>query len=223
MVRNAFTMLEVMLVVGILALVAAITWPDFHQAQRSEELDESARRMKTLIQMCRAQAMNETRRYRLLFYEDGAIDLKRQRDPILAPQEYFRFREPWANISILMDRVWVESIKPLPEGPPPMDIEDDLIEFEDDYDDEPIEINDLEAPFSLDFEPDGLSPCLKWTLRDESGRGILMTLDGRLGRVSIEPVERLDDEPRRPDPLERDEDDLEFEQDQAELEDELPT
>jgi type II secretion system protein H len=216
MTRNAFTLLEVLVVIALLAMVAAITWPDFGQARRSEELDESARRLKTLVQMCRARAMNEARRYRLAFREDGTIKVTRQRDPILAPHEYFRFRDSWANKSFLLEHVWIESLLPLPEGPPPLELEDELLEF-DEFEDEPIPVTDLEYPYELNFEPDGISNSLRWILRDRDGRGLEMTLDGRLGRVRLESVERLSDEPERPQRLEEDEDD-EFEEEQPELE-----
>lgn len=205
-----------MLIIAMLAVVAAFAWPDFGQARRSEELDESTRRIRTAVQMCRARAMNECRRYRLAFREDGTLRLTRQRDPILAPHEYFRFRDPWANVPLLLEHVWVESLLPLPEGPPPMELEDELIEF-DQFEDEPIPITEFEREYQLNFEPDGVSNSLRWTLRDQDGRGVEMTLDGRLGRVRVELVERLADEPERPDPLDYDEDE-EFEEDQAELE-----
>ena len=204
------------MVVALLAVVAAIAWPDFWQARRSEELDESARRMSTLVQMCRAQAMNEARRYRLAFREDGTIRVTRQRDPILAPHEYFRFRDSWANLPFLLEHVWVDALLPLPEGPPPMELEDELLEFEE-FDDEPVPVTELEREYQLNFEPDGISNSLRWVLRDQDGRGLEMTLDGRLGRVRISSVERLTDEPERPEPLEEDEDE-EFEEEQPELE-----
>lgn len=220
--RKAFTVLEVLMVITLLAVIAAIAWPDFFQSRRHEQLDESGRRLRTLIQMCRAQAMNETRRYCLAFFPDGSIELLRQRDPILAPHQYFRFREPWADIAILLEDVWVESILPLPEGPPPLDIRDELIEFRQ-FQEEPTPISDLEAPFMLYFEPDGISRCVQWTLRAETGRGLKMTLDGRLGRVKIESAEDLAEGFERPDRSPTSKESLEFEEIQPELEQELPT
>jgi prepilin-type N-terminal cleavage/methylation domain-containing protein len=218
--RNAFTLMEVLLVIALLGVTAAVVWPDFFQARHAEQLDESARRMNTLIQMCRAQAMNETRRYCISFWQDGSIELTRQRDPILAPHEYFRFQEPWANTQVLLENVWVESILPLPEGPAPMDIQDDLVEFKQ-LNLEPTRISDLEQPFALYFEADGISPCLQWTLRDDAGRGIRMTLDGRLGRVKIDPVKLISDGLERPDRLTNEKQDLKTEAEQPELGEEL--
>jgi len=215
---NAFTLLEVVIVLLLLGLLAAFTWPEFGQARRSEELHESARRMKTLVQMCRARAMNESRRYRVTFRLDGTLKVTRQRDPILAPHEYFKFREPWASMAFLLEHVWIEAVLPLPEGPPPMLVEDELIEFEE-FEEEPIAVTELEREFELNFEPDGTSDSARWVLRGEDGRGVEMTLDGRLGRVQIAPVERLLlDAVERPEALDYEDEDDEYEEDLEPLE-----
>jgi type II secretory pathway pseudopilin PulG len=205
-IRHAFTLFEVLLVIAILMMLAAFSWPLFSTAREAEELIESARRTRTLIQMCRARAMNESRRYRITFQLDGTLVVRRQRDPLYAPHEYYKFRESWATSPALLERVWVESLLPLPDGPPPIDVEDDLVEFEE-FDEEFFAITDLDRDYELDFEPDGTSGSACWVLRAVDGRGIEMTLDGRLGRVTIEPVERLEaDSVERPDPVDVDED-----------------
>jgi len=210
--------MEVLLVVVLLGVVAAIAWPDYGQARRSEELDESARRLKTLVQMCRAQAMNEARVYRLTIYEDGSIRVRRQHDPILAPHEYFRFRDPWVRMDFLLEHVWIEALWALPDGPPPLLVEDDVLEFEE-FDEEPLRVEDLDQPYVLDFEPDGMCNSLRWVLRDEDGKALMMTLDGRLGRVTMESYDSIEpEEVERPDAVELDEEDEEFEEDQPELE-----
>lgn len=206
--HKAFTLLEVLLVIALLSMLAAFSWPLLGRAREAEELFESARRVKTLMQMCRARAMNESRRYRITFQTDGTLELRRQRDPLYAPQEFYRFRESWATASVLLERVWVEALLPLPDGPPPIDVEDALIEFEE-FDEELIPITDLDRAFVLNFEPDGTSGSVRWLLRDLDGRGLEMTLDGRLGRVIAEPVERVDSSRvDRPSPLEADADEV---------------
>ena len=205
--RRGFTLLELLIVVLLLGVLAAFTWPEFSRTQRAEELDESARRVRALMQMCRARAMNDARRYQVIFRLDGSICVKRQRDPLLAPHEHYRFRESWATTPCLLEHVWVEAIVSLPEGPPPLLIEDDRIEFQDEEDDpslEPVPIADFEQEVVVSFEPDGVSNSLRWVLRDYDGRGLEMTLDGRLGRVTIAPLPRLEPEAvRRPEPLEQ--------------------
>ena len=207
--RDAFTLFEVLLVIVLLAMLAAFAWPQFSRAREAEELAESARRTKTLIQFCRARAMNESRRYRITFRPDGTLNVRRQRDPLYAPHEFHKFREPWASMPAVLERVWIEAVLPLPEGPPPIDVEDELVEFEEYEDEKLMPVADLEREIELNFEPDGTSSSIRWVLRDEDGRGLEMLLDGRLGRVTVEPVERKDvDHLERPEPLEENDDEM---------------
>jgi hypothetical protein len=171
--------------------------------QHSERLTESAGRLESLIAMCRAQAMNESRRYRITIYPDGLMDVRRQLDPLTAPHEYVLLDEGWGQMKFLLDDVWVESLLPLPHGPPPILVEDDNIEFTT-FDETPTPVQDLEAPYPLDFEPNGSSASLRWVLRDADGRGLRMTLDGRLGRIERSDVERLEEaDVERPPVVER--------------------
>lgn len=196
--RRAFTLLEVLLVVVLLAVLAAFVWPDMQGFTRAARLEESADRLRGVVAMSRARAMSEAARYRVSFVRDGSVHLTRQRDPLAAPNEYVAVREPWATRPLLQDAVWVDAFQPLPQGPPPIRVEDELVEFTD-FDEDPRPIVDAAEPHAIDFEPDGTSGSARWVLRDDSGRGFRMTLDGRLGRVHVEPVERLAaDAVRRP-------------------------
>lgn len=215
---NAFTLLEILIVIALLGILVAMVWPDFAQARKSEELDESVRRMKTLVQMCRARSMNEARRYRIELLQDGDVRVTRQRDPLYAPHQYVKFREQWVKMAFLLESVWVESVLPLPEGPPPIDVEDDLIEF-DEFEEEPTPIEEFDHALAINFETDGTGSSARWILREAGGRGVQMTLDGRLGRVYVETVAREDpDGLDRPEPLDLDEDEIEFEEDLEVLE-----
>lgn len=201
---GAFTLLEVLLVIALLSLLALLVWPDFRGETQMRQLHESARRFKTLIAMCRAQAMNEGVRYRLTFRQDGTVLLTHEVDPILAPQVFVRVRTDWSRIPVLLDDVWVESIADLPDGLSPVRVHDELIEF-DEFEPELIPSPNLEAPLAIDFLPDGQSASVMWLIRHAAGNGLKLTLDGRLGRVTIEPVEALDAGVAvRPDPLEDD-------------------
>lgn len=187
-VQRAVTLLELVLVIALLGILVVFAWPDFNAATRSEHLDESGRRMATLVAMCRAEAMNEARRYRIEIRPDGSLKAKRQLDPLDAPDKYIRIREGWARTTPLLDDVWVESVQMLPEGPAPILIIDDRLQTpETEYDLTPID--KLEIPLAFDFEPNGACGSLRLVLRDERGRGLLLMLDGRLGRVRVEPWE----------------------------------
>jgi len=208
--QRAFTLLELILVLALMGMLAAIVWPDFTRVGKAQELDESATRFKALVAMCRAQAMNEARRYRVTFRTDGTVKLARQLDAVYAPHVFFPLREQWARTKVLSPSVFVESLVSLPDGPPPIIIEDDHINFTDedgqDFLDDPIPVQELDNEVEVFFEPDGTSDSLRWTLRAESGRGRELTLDGRLGRVTIELVASLDpDQVERPEPIPDDE------------------
>jgi type II secretion system protein H len=185
--QAGFTLFEVLLVAVLLALLALLVFPDLRGTSRGEQLDESVARLKALIAMTRAEAMNQTRRYCLTFRQDGSIRLSRQRDPLTAPHEFVRVRAPWALREVLLPEVWVAAIEPLPQGPAPILVQDDRIEFAQ-LESEPVPVTELEAPHQLYFEPDGTCPSMRWILRDETGRGRLVTLDGRTGRLTAEPA-----------------------------------
>lgn len=187
-VKRGFTLFEVLIVVMMIGLLAAFMWPDFGLIMRAEQLDESVTRTKALVAMCRAQAMNESRRYRITLLPDGRMLLTRQKDSLLSPNEYVLVGDGWAQIEWLLDDVWVEAVLPLPDGPPPLLIDDDVIEFAA-FEEFP---EPLEEPFEIDFEPDGSTTSVRWVLRELDGRGRELTLDGRLGRVTAIDAERVD-------------------------------
>jgi hypothetical protein len=102
---------------------------------------------------------------------------------------------------VLLPEVWVEAVQVLPEGPPPIRIVDERLVFPETQID-PVPVVELERPVELNFEPDGTSNSLRWVLRDERRRALLLTLDGRLGRVTVEAWTSVpQDEIRRPERL----------------------
>lgn len=207
--ERGFTLLELLLAITLLGILVAFAWPSFSSVQRSEHLGESARRMSAMVAMCRAEAMNEGCRYRVKIRLDGSVRVQRQLDPIIAPHRYVTVRAGWMQTHPLLDDVWVERVQILPEGPPPILIVDDLLEFPE-MEIDPLPIEELDEALSIDFEPDGSCNSLRWVLRDERGRGLLMTLDGRLGRVTIEEWESVQPEDLvRPEPLPDDEEEEE--------------
>ncbi len=175
----------------LLGILAAFSWPVFFGTARGERLPLSASQVKSTIAMIRARSMTDTRTHRLIFRRDGVIRISAQQDPVLAPDRFVPIAADWARGEVLLDGVWVAEVSPLPDGPPPVEIEDDIIPF-DDLEPEPTPIDELDPKHIIPFYPDGRSGSARWVLRDEDGHGLRMTLDGRLGRVIIEDAPKLD-------------------------------
>jgi prepilin-type N-terminal cleavage/methylation domain-containing protein len=204
-VRRGFTLLEVLMVTALLALLAALAWPDFHTAARGEQLRESGQRFRALVAMCRAEAMNETVRYRLKIRPDGSLHVLRQADPLLAPHLYITPRVDWARTAVLLEDVWIEGVQLLPEGPPPIRIIDERLQFPE-SEILPTPVQELEQALLIDLDPDGTFPSLRLVLRDAQGRALLLTLDGRVGRVLVDDWPAiLPEDALRPEPLEKEE------------------
>jgi type II secretion system protein H len=187
--QPGFTLLEVLMVVVLIGILAGFAWPGFTAAERAEPLRESARRLRTLVTMCRAEAMNEARIYRVEIRIDGSVRARRQLDPLKAPHIFAPIEASWAKIPPLLPEVFVEAVQLMPDGPPPIHIIDDELEMPE-MDEEPLpveEFADMPQLLWIRFTPDGACNSLRWVLRDDWGRARLLTLDGRLGRVNIEP------------------------------------
>ena len=67
MFRRAFTLLETLLVILVLALIAALVFPDFGRELHRRSLTESADRLRSLIVMMHARAIQEGVSYRIQF------------------------------------------------------------------------------------------------------------------------------------------------------------
>lgn len=205
---SGFTLLELLLVIALIGVLAAFVVPDFGTVTQAERLGESAYRIESLVAMCRAEAMNESRVYRIIIELDGTMRVRQQVDPLLAPHLFNPLRTSWHRTQVLLEGVWVEAVQLLPLGPPPIQIIDEELAFPE-MEIEPLPIQEFEYPILIDFDPDGSCPSLRWVLRDVRGRGLLMTLDGRLGRVTTEDWELVPpDQLERPEPIEVEEEEI---------------
>ncbi len=201
---RAFSLLELLMVIALLGLIAFVAFPDFQDASRSDRLEESARRFESLLAMCRAEAMNESRTYRIEVNNDGSLWTTAQVDPLTRPSAYEKVKAPWALTEVLLDEVWVEAVQPLPEGPPPIRIVDEKLEFPK-VEAELTKVEELETPAALEFTPDGKTRSARWLLRHADGGGLMLTLDGRLGKLNIESVDKLAlSDVKRPEPVDQD-------------------
>lgn len=110
--RGAFTLLEILLVMVLLAALAALAMPLLEKRIESSEIPESADKLRSLLFMTRSQAILDHKRYRVRF------DLKEQQpivevepDPINTAGEFVATDEPWAMENILLGDVKVHAVK----------------------------------------------------------------------------------------------------------------
>src|SRR5262245_50000834 len=107
--RSAFTLVEMMLVLGLLALLAYFTGMSLRGPLERSSLPESGRRLRSLIQLTRANAMLDGQRYRIRMLAEGedVADgftpqerlqpfVERERDPVLEPGVFTPVRASWA-------------------------------------------------------------------------------------------------------------------------------
>ncbi|MBI3834281.1 MAG: hypothetical protein HY287_08130 [Planctomycetes bacterium] len=105
--RGAFTLLELILVVGLLLLIGAMALPPFFEQRKREELPTSANQLRSLVGLIRANAAFEGKRYRLRFpttkeksktkeSDDRQPIVEREGDPIHNPEVFVRVTSPWA-------------------------------------------------------------------------------------------------------------------------------
>ena len=117
--RGGFTLLELMLVLGMLALLAIFVVPNLRSPIERSYLPESGERLRALITLTRANAMLDGLRYRMRFLDESDEQWdklsKRDRlqpfiefehDPIQQPGEYFAVKASWATPDTFLGDVW---------------------------------------------------------------------------------------------------------------------
>lgn len=118
--RASFTLIEVVLVIALLAVIVAFAYPELGSELKRRSLVESADRLRSLIVRAHAQAMLESRQYRIEFpgtpnpddpNAEEAIDvpletlqprLLRQEDPLESPHMFVDYEAHWAPREVLM-------------------------------------------------------------------------------------------------------------------------
>lgn len=123
MIRRAFTVLEVVLVILILGLITGFVFPDLQRLFRARRLEESAQQLRSLLVMARSRAMRDGIRYRVQFpgtadpldpYADPEVDIPiettqpevlRQDRPLEFPDSFVKVEEEWAVQSFLKEGV----------------------------------------------------------------------------------------------------------------------
>lgn len=214
--RRAFTLVELLLVIVLLGIVLAFTLPDYGRMMRARSLVESGDRLRSMIAMTHARAMQDGLMYRVYFpgapdphdpRSDSKIDIpwetkqpvvERQKDPLQNPEWFEGFEAGWKPDKVLMDGTRCVAVLP---GRPNFEIDPA----------NPIagpSIGEGMAEFArLTFRPDGTTDWVTFVLTDlppdihiephHVSRIINVIVDGRTGQawmqraLTVEEVELM--------------------------------
>ncbi|MCC7290904.1 MAG: prepilin-type N-terminal cleavage/methylation domain-containing protein [Phycisphaerales bacterium] len=160
--RRAFTLLEVVLVVALLAIVAALALPNLTQELAGQQMSTSAEQMRSLLELIRANAQMDGKRFRIRMPRADELDrmgtdvqpvVERADDP-MEPETWTLVEEPWTLgetflrdcrcIQVRLGRPTVEKLRD-----PQPSLAEELANLREDF--------DVEFP-PVTFEPDGTSP-----------------------------------------------------------------
>ncbi len=118
--RRAYTLVEIVLVVGILVALSALAVPNFLRQIRADALPRSARQLRSFITLVRANAALDGKRYQIRFPNEDELDpfggeqqplIEREDDPFLEPEVFNLVTAPWAIGSTLLGKVWCAEIR----------------------------------------------------------------------------------------------------------------
>lgn len=121
--RHAFTLIELILVVAMIAVIVAFIFPDLQKAMQARRLEESCDRLRSLLIMTRSRAMRDGLKYRVQFpgtpdpldkfankevdvpFETVQPEVFRQDRPLEFPDSFAKVDEDWTRESFLQDGV----------------------------------------------------------------------------------------------------------------------
>src|SRR5512134_316282 len=92
---RAFTLIELLLVAGLIAVLSMLVLPNFARQIKAEELPASANNLRSLITIVSAHAAFDSKRYRIRFPRQDEADpfggstqpiIEREDDPIHEPE-----------------------------------------------------------------------------------------------------------------------------------------
>lgn len=210
--RRALTFLELLLAIALLALLIGIALPNLAPDLRQRSLTESADRLRALIVMCRAKAMQEGLVYRVSFpgtpdpndpFADKEVEIpgetlqpiiERQIDPLKNPESFGGFDATWKDISILQPGTRCVAVFP---DRPSFEIRPES----------PVagpSITEGTAPFvHLYMNPDGTTNWVTFVLTDlpyetqiqsyHVGRIFNVIVDGRTGQTWVQRALRTEE------------------------------
>ncbi len=161
----AFTLIELMVVMGLLVLLGSMVWPAMENQITRSELPESANRICSMLYMARCEAVMEHRRYRIRF-EPGEQQplIEYERNPIRSPGEFELVPSGWAHEQILLGDVQVYEVTPgRPYWTEPLSVTGSADELEEDQE----EVEEEQVAAESDEERREQEAFLWGGLRDE--------------------------------------------------------
>ncbi len=204
-VRRAFTLVELLLVIVLLGLLAGLAMPNLGDEMRRRSLTESADRLRSLIVMSHARAIRDGVRYRIQF--PGTVDpndrdaqkeidipietlqpeMLKQSDPLRYPEDFGGIELPWKGMAILQPGTRCVAVLP---GKPDFTITGDS----------PLagpQIGEAQQVFvPLTLYPDGTADWVTFVLtdlpfdaeinREDAPRILNVIVDGRTGQVWVQ-------------------------------------
>ena len=176
---TGFTLLELVLVIALLCVMAGYVMPSFMSSLHAEALPTSARDLRSLIYLVRAEAMLEGKRYRICFPDPEELEaeygeeylrfrhqplIEKEDLPIEAPGQFFPVRANWAREPVLHERVrCIRLVRGMPH------IEEESDEFAEALEEEwelDADLRDMEDLWDTELivEPDGTVEWATFTL-----------------------------------------------------------
>ena len=192
-----------MLVVTLLVSLSMFALPNLMRQIERERLPTSARQMRALLTLVRANAMFDGKRYRIRFPIDDETDsegedrqplIERENDPLEEPGVFSPVTDPWTQGATLLRDIWCAEVRlgrPTIEELEKRFIEEEIAEFMD------AAQGDFEKDYPpLYVEPDGTSEWATFLITDgprdtdpdeleEFGR-VEVILDGLTGLIWLQ-------------------------------------
>lgn len=121
--RAAFTLVEMLLVVGMLLILAWFVVPVFTGELKRRHLEHSIDQLQSLIRLTRAHAMNDGKRYRIRWPDKDAYDgadetgrtlqpiIEVEKDPIGEPGVYTEVNELWVRGDTLHEGIQCTEVR----------------------------------------------------------------------------------------------------------------
>lgn len=112
--RGGYTLIELLLVIGLMAIISALVIPNFARQIRGEELRSSADQLRSFLALTQANAAFDGKRYRIRFATENEQDplggrqqplIEREDDPIHEPEVFNLVTQPWAVGKTLIGEV----------------------------------------------------------------------------------------------------------------------